>query len=283
MIVSCCGEITSGSRRYYVILAGFFVSAVLLYLCFMTLTMSVSSYTINKHADQLKPLNVQARHQQLSSQSTMQQVNIGASPTSDFRIYQQVIQNGVTQVHIMNAQGLLLSYAQFIEGCKSNATFRDVVIELLQPTGYTDYLWEVIGTDQARWKQQPFECVLIKLPYRSALDYTPFLEHLKPAVADQKVVIAFPSLSGDSLVVPVPSDLNNPAFPKYGHLADFIKHAPLKAKHELLRLMAHEFEHVCQSSARPMYLSTNGLAVAWLHVRIEHTPKYYNHQPYKRN
>jgi hypothetical protein len=29
-----------------------------------------------------------------------------------------------------------------------------------------------------------------------------------------------------------------------------------------------------------MWLSTSGLGVAWLHIRLDSTPKYYQHQPY---
>jgi hypothetical protein len=36
-------------------------------------------------------------------------------------------------------------------------------------------------------------------------------------------------------------------------------------------------------SARPLWLSTSGLGVAWLHVRLDSRPKYYSYAPYRRS
>jgi hypothetical protein len=30
-----------------------------------------------------------------------------------------------------------------------------------------------------------------------------------------------------------------------------------------------------------IYISTSGMGVSWLHVRIDSRPKYYNYEPYK--
>jgi hypothetical protein len=35
-------------------------------------------------------------------------------------------------------------------------------------------------------------------------------------------------------------------------------------------------------SAKPVWLSTAGGGVAWLHVRLDDRPKYYAHAPYRR-
>jgi hypothetical protein len=34
-------------------------------------------------------------------------------------------------------------------------------------------------------------------------------------------------------------------------------------------------------AADPVWLSTAGLGVSWLHVRLDSRPKYYRHVPYK--
>jgi len=36
-----------------------------------------------------------------------------------------------------------------------------------------------------------------------------------------------------------------------------------------------------QISDRPTWLSTAGLGVYWLHLRLDSRPKYYRYQPYK--
>jgi len=34
-------------------------------------------------------------------------------------------------------------------------------------------------------------------------------------------------------------------------------------------------------SDRPLWVSTSGLGVAWLHVRLDARPKYYQYTPYR--
>ena len=41
------------------------------------------------------------------------------------------------------------------------------------------------------------------------------------------------------------------------------------------------YEFAPTRSQRPLWLSTNGLGVAWLHARIDARPKYYSHRPYR--
>jgi hypothetical protein len=31
---------------------------------------------------------------------------------------------------------------------------------------------------------------------------------------------------------------------------------------------------------QPIWLSTAGMGVAWLHIRLDERPKYYSHKPY---
>ena len=34
---------------------------------------------------------------------------------------------------------------------------------------------------------------------------------------------------------------------------------------------------------KPTWLSTAGMGVAWLHVRLDQRPKYYAHRPYRED
>lgn len=66
----------------------------------------------------------------------------------------------------------------------------------------------------------------------------------------------------------------------YGHVADFMKSATDKEIQEVLHLTAKEI-HDASKSRKPLYLSTHGDGVSWLHFRVGRTPKYYNYHKYE--
>ena len=51
---------------------------------------------------------------------------------------------------------------------------------------------------------------------------------------------------------------------------------------QICRLWHSVGQAVCGAlSDQPIWISTSGLGVAWLHIRLDSSPKYYQHQPYK--
>ena len=87
---------------------------------------------------------------------------------------------------------------------------------------------------------------------------------------------AFSNLGGDAIMI-VPSPKTDPKI--YGHLASFIRHAPMDQKQALWALVANET--LKNLSQKPSWLSTAGGGVPWLHVRLDKWPKYYHHEPYR--
>ncbi|MGI9221248.1 MAG: DUF6940 family protein [Woeseiaceae bacterium] len=89
-------------------------------------------------------------------------------------------------------------------------------------------------------------------------------------------VITFPNLGADALLIaPVPLSSDN----SYPHLAMFLRKAPEKQIRSLWQAVACAvLENL---SEIPKWLSTAGLGVSWLHVRLDSRPKYYNYLPYK--
>lgn len=89
-------------------------------------------------------------------------------------------------------------------------------------------------------------------------------------------VITFPNLGGDALLI-VPTPLG--AVESYGHLATFVRSAPRIQVRSLWKTTART---VCENlSDNPRWLSTAGLGVPWLHLRLDTRPKYYRYTPYK--
>lgn len=85
-----------------------------------------------------------------------------------------------------------------------------------------------------------------------------------------KYATSFPNLSGDTiLVVPMPRTGKS-----YATLKDFVDNAPMKQQQELWKLVAKEAKKQVKKSGK-VWISTHGLGVPYLHVRIASKPKYY--------
>jgi hypothetical protein len=122
---------------------------------------------------------------------------------------------------------------------------------------------------------RPFECVLIDDP---RLQRTPepqaFATYFQGRHAET-YARSVPNLGRTSELI-VPRGIASPA--TYVHLASFLRGAPASQIDALWRCAG---ETTLRSlSDRPLWLSTAGAGVAWLHVRVDRVPKYYWHRPY---
>jgi hypothetical protein len=166
------------------------------------------------------------------------------------------------------------AYERVVQWWQHDPAFRAWFVDLLGRAPFAAYRWETPPVTAAT-AGRDFEFVLLDSP---ALDRTPdphpFAEQFEAATTGQSVV-TFPNLSGDAvLVVPRPASNHS----TYGHLAAFVRHAPEPQKHELWRSVGVAME--ARLGNRPIWLSTAGMGVPWLHVRLDSRPKYYGFRPY---
>ena len=89
-------------------------------------------------------------------------------------------------------------------------------------------------------------------------------------------MVTFPNLGNDAVLV-VPTPVGPSA--AYVHLAAFVRHAPPAQVHELWRAVGAAV--ASRLSVKPMWVSTAGMGVAWLHVRLDDRPKYYGFTEYR--
>lgn len=67
----------------------------------------------------------------------------------------------------------------------------------------------------------------------------------------------------------------------YGHLSQFVCTAPLSVVDALWRCVGRVVaEEAARTPSHPLWVSTHGRGVPWLHVRVERAPKYYHHAAY---
>ena len=67
----------------------------------------------------------------------------------------------------------------------------------------------------------------------------------------------------------------------YGHLAAFARLAPASQQDALWRSLGDAMAR--RIGDRPVWLSTAGGGVSWLHVRLDDRPKYYGYEPYRQS
>ncbi len=91
-----------------------------------------------------------------------------------------------------------------------------------------------------------------------------------------QAVVSFANLGGDAQLV-VPGPLTDKSY--YNHLANFIRNCP---NNQIVKFWQKVGEIYQQEIGPQMkWLSTAGLGVYWLHVRIDSRPKYYRYKDYK--
>ena len=185
----------------------------------------------------------------------------------------QTVYTGTDNYLLISDQDVL-NYDQVIEHCLSNESFRTFFIQTLIDSPYLTYRFETPPlSTQNRFK--PFEFVLIDSPWLDRpQDSVLFEEHFQDN--DEKQVVVFNNLGGDATLI-VPTPVNEQV--NYAHFAAFLRTAADSQKDQLLLTMVRTL--VDALNEKPIWLSTAGGGVDWLHIRLDKRPKYYAHQPYR--
>ena len=178
----------------------------------------------------------------------------------------------------LSRAGRQVGYGEVLTHWQSDEAFRVLFIGLLAAAPWEAYLWETPPITRAT-VARPFEFVLTDSPELARMRPDPdaFAAHFTAAPPDAAAV-SFANLGGDAhLLAPVPPAASDPR--TYAHLAAFSRGAPAERQHAFWRLVGARAED--RLSDRPLWLSTCGLGIAWLHARLDTWPKYYTHRPYR--
>jgi len=166
-----------------------------------------------------------------------------------------------------------LSYAGFIDALINDEALATYLTQLLAASTYQALRWECLPVTAAT-ESAPFEFVALNAPdLIGPADRTSFRDLFAQIAPDG--VGEFPNLGNDArMVVPGPSEDRS-----YGHFAEFLRNAPEPQQAALWKAIGVAAKR--RMGARPMWLSTAGGGVAWLHVRLDDRPKYYVYKPYR--
>ena len=181
------------------------------------------------------------------------------------------IENGY-KYHIASGKEHL-SFIEVLQLWKSVEQFRGFFIELLCTLPFSAYRWETPAIISAT-KNRDFEFVVLS-------DSTLLRKASTRAFAkyfNDSDVVEISNLGNNAvLVVPCPPN----KFIDYSHLGAFMQNAPNQQKHALWEQVG--ISMLNRVSTKPVWLSTAGGGVPWLHVRLDDTPKYYRYKQYRNN
>jgi hypothetical protein len=176
---------------------------------------------------------------------------------------------------IDDVAGRALRFSDALALLRDDAAFRAFVTTSLAASRWPAFFWETPPITRSTLDRE-LEMALTDAPAlaRIAADRAPFADRFDAARGED--VLAFPNLAGDAvLVVPCPVTRAD----AYAHLASFVRRAPPPQIDHLWQKLAHEV--LTRASDAPLWISTAGLGVPWLHLRLDARPKYYRHLPYK--
>ncbi|TFH20792.1 MAG: hypothetical protein E4H03_11640 [Myxococcales bacterium] len=167
------------------------------------------------------------------------------------------------------------AYAAVLQGLQGDPAFRSLFNAALADAPFSAFRWETPPVTSAT-SSRPFEFVLLDSPVLAPTPQPAAFAAQFRAAADTGVV-AFRNLGGDAILV-VPCEIAEPA--SYAHLAAFVRNAPEEQRHALWQLVGKETSQ--RLDTRPVWLSTAGDGVSWLHVRLDDAPKYYGFVRYRQ-
>ena len=167
------------------------------------------------------------------------------------------------------------NFADVLRAWQHDAEFRSLFNAQLADGPFSAFRWETPPVTAATIAR-PFEFVLLDSPGLARHpDIEAFAEHF--GAASEEGIVVFPNLGGDAIMV-VPCPLTSAS--AYGHLAAFVREAPEAQRHALWRSVGEAMAR--RVGPRPVWLSTAGGGVSWLHVRLDDRPKYYSYGPYRQ-
>ncbi len=187
----------------------------------------------------------------------------------------QLIEGRVLRFRLLR-DGEPLSRSDVVDRWQNDHSFRSFFITVLADAPFSAYFWETPPVTRTTINRE-FEFVLVDSRSLAGVhtDEQAFANHFASAKPGESV-IEFPNLGGDAtLVVPCPREPSS----AYSQISAFARKAPDDQQHQLWSMVGAALER--RLSAQPVWLNTSGLGIYWLHIRLDSSPKYYTHEPYR--
>ncbi|CAB9522540.1 expressed unknown protein [Seminavis robusta] len=181
----------------------------------------------------------------------------------------------------------VMTWTQSMAASSPSSTLAQELSYLIDSSGFPGVFFETPGVTSQTAEHQTMQLCIIEARNlaqfaTSQASSSAFDEHLRkcPPTRD---ACQFTNLGGDAqLVAPLHKPNTNDV--TYSHLAAFVRGAPKEQVAGTWKHVASTYLHMLQTRdpARPVWLSTQGEGVPWLHFRFDDRPKYYSYRPFTR-
>jgi hypothetical protein len=169
--------------------------------------------------------------------------------------------------------GSPITLHQFLTLLKNSSPFRRFYNQKLADCNFKAFLWENKPMTRANL-DQTYEYSLVKNNY--LVDVLPDQHTFQQYFDSEQQAVTFQNLGGDAqLIAPCPH--HNPDC--YTHIGTFVRNTPAKQRDAFWKITGEQMLDAIGNE--PKWLSTNGMGVSWLHMRIDRRPKYYQTQKYR--
>ncbi len=171
------------------------------------------------------------------------------------------------------AKNEIMSFAEVIEAWQSNGGFNSFYSRVISSCPFEAFFYEHPPLLYSEINIE-YEFVLIR---SKQLVQARVEEYVFQKYFDSRSdIVHFMNLRNDgALIVPTPDE----RVAQYAHLASFLRYAPEFKKQNLWTAVGKLYKKWIRKQRT--YLSTSGLGVYYLHVRLDTEPRYYQYKPYK--
>lgn len=205
---------------------------------------------------------------------------VDAGSGSGWTLHVESLREGTRELAVLRG-GTTVSYGEVVGLWRGDPAFRAFFDEALGRATAASrcgaVFWETPPVTSDTF-QQPFRCVLVEAPGLTRMAPEPFVFEAELERAGPSGIGCFPNLGGDALLV-VPAARPGVPADSYPHLAAFLAGAPIDQRQALWAAVGEAVN--ARLGPQPLWVSTSGAGVAWLHVRLDSVPKYYVHAPYR--
>eukprot|EP00039_Didymoeca_costata_P001347 m.51745 g.51745 ORF g.51745 m.51745 type:complete len:255 (-) comp10750_c2_seq1:90-854(-) len=183
-----------------------------------------------------------------------------------------------------NSDKTPVKYAEFLDLLENDKDLALQMSNTLAASPFPAFFWETPGVTLEDSASVPFQFVLVNSGRLDGVRPDPEafskqFEACKVKQGENALVCSFPNLGHDAeLVSPVPQmdSLEN-----YAHIAAFVRGASKEQNIAMFHLAAKSMKKwLISRSPKPGWMSTSGLGIYWLHVRLDSRPKYYTYKPF---
>eukprot|EP00903_Cladosiphon_okamuranus_P016565 g15282.t1 len=174
-----------------------------------------------------------------------------------------------------------LSVKEVVGLWKSGGEFVDTFVASIKEIDFEAVFFESVPVTRSTMDKR-YEYVMVDSPRLASVSANggDFAEYIASGEGTNEVV-SFRNLRKDArLVVPCKGEEKPGA--NYAHLTAFVRTGPEEQVIKFFGAVGEAFEEevASRSDESPVWLSTSGLGVYWLHARLDSVPKYYTYTPY---